>query len=266
MITLDNREKYILKRFFNTGGYVLNFSTASFDSFTYQSVGIKISEKYRMSKGRSFESFIDEAATPLIIQLTYDLVEHYEITKQDLSPDMIKEEHYIRVKEILDRFSYLISIIKEDGPVFHTSITKKYDVFISHATKDKLVAVNDLKNEIMSMGVDVWYDSDSIVWGDSLSCKIDDGLKNCEFGIVVLSNHFFDRPWCEKELHRLAERQEREQRKTVLPLLLNIDVNTVIDKYPFLEDIKMIEYKSGEEKDIALLFAKVMIQRLKQGG
>ncbi len=264
MILLDNKEKYILKRFFNTGGYVLDFSTASFDSFTYQSVGIKICEKYKMSKGRSLESFIDEASTLLIIQLSYDLVEHYEIVKQDLSYSMLKEDQYIMVKTVLDKFSYLTAKIKEDSPVFHPSMTKKYDVFISHATKDKLESVNDLRNEIMSMGVDVWYDSDSIEWGDSLSGKIDEGLKNCEFGIVVLSNHFFDRPWCEKELHKLAERQETEQRKTILPLLLNIDVNTVISKYPFLEDIKMIEYKSGEEKDIAVLFARVLIKRLKQ--
>lgn len=265
MISLDNREKYILKRFFNTGGYVLDFSTSSFDSFTYQSVGIKICEKYKMSKGRSLESFIDEASTPLVIQLSYDLVEHYEIVKQDLSPDMIKEGQYTKVKTILDKFSYLTARLTEDVLELHTPMTKKYDVFISHATKDKLESVNDLRNEIMSMGIDVWYDSDSIEWGDSLSSKIDEGLKNCEFGIVVLSNHFFDRPWCEKELHKLAERQESEQRKTILPLLLNIDVNTVIAKYPFLEDIKMIEYKSGQEKEIALLFAKVLIKRLKQG-
>ena len=264
MLLLDNKEKYILKRFFNTGGYVLNFSTASFDSFTYQSVGIKICEKYKLSKGRSLESFIDEASTPLIIQLSYDLVEHYEIVKQDLSSDMIKDEQYIKVKTILDKFSYLTARIEENSLAFRTPMLKKYDVFISHATQDKLESVNDLRNGIMSMGVDVWYDSDSIEWGDSLSDRIDDGLKNCEFGIVVLSKHFFDRPWCEKELHKLAERQELENRKTILPLLLNIDVSTVISKYPFLENIKMIEYKSGEEKDVALLFARVLIKRLKQ--
>lgn len=265
MIVLDAREKYILKRFFNTRGYVLNFSTVSFDSFTYQSVGIKLCEKYKMSKGRSYESFIDEASTPLIIQLSYDLIEHYEIVKGYLSPDMIKEDQYFKAKEVLDNFSYLKVKIKNESPESHSLMRKKYDVFISHATKDKIKAVNNLKNEIMSIGVDVWYDSDSIEWGDSLSRRIDDGLKNCEFGIVVLSSDFFDRPWCEIELRKLAERQEKEQRKTVLPLLLNTDINKVITQYPFLEDIKMIEYKSGDEKDIALLFAKVLIKRLKQG-
>lgn len=265
MLVLDNKEKYIIKRFLNTDGYVLNFSTSSFDLFTFQSVGIKLCEKYGLSKGRSLESFIDEASTPLIIQLTYDLIEHYEIIKEDLSQDKVKDNLYVKVKEILDKFSYLTARIKEESPSFHIPLVKKYDVFISHATKDKLTAANDLRNEIMSIGVDVWYDSDSIEWGDSLSSKIDEGLKNCEFGIVVLSRHFFDRPWCEKELYKLAERQKREQRKTILPLLLDISVEMVVSKYPFLEDIKMIEYKSGDERDISLLFAKVLIRRLKQG-
>jgi len=220
-------------------------------------------EKYIASKGRSLESFIDESGTQNIIRLTEDLIEHYEIIKEKLQPEMIKNEQYLKVKDILKRYDVLSTKVNDD--VFVSSLVdrKKYDVFVSHATKDKLVAVNDLRNELSSMGVEVWYDSDSIDWGDSLTKKIDEGLLNCEFGMVVLSKDFFDRPWCEKELKSLAERNNRESKKVLLPLLLNVSISEVTEKYPFLDDVKMIEYKKGNEKDVALLFAKVLIKRLK---
>ncbi|MHC5269737.1 hypothetical protein ACYSNO_11210 [Enterococcus sp. LJL98] len=50
---LTNREKNRIKAFFNNGGYVLDFSNATFDDFTVQSVGVAIQEKYGQSKAKS---------------------------------------------------------------------------------------------------------------------------------------------------------------------------------------------------------------------
>lgn len=263
MIEIDNKERYILKKFFNSGGWVLDFTTSYFDSFTYQSIGIKLCEKYRLSKGKSLEKFIDESKTQIIIRLMTDLIEHYEIIREDLPAYMIKSEQYTKVTEIIERYNFLSSKIGEDEFVENLVQRKKYDVFVSHATTDKLVAVNDIEKELSAIGAEVWYDSDSINWGDSLSEKIDEGLINCEFGMVILSRNFFDKPWCEKELHKLADRNRSEKQKVLLPLLLNISINEATEKYSFLEDIKMIEYTKGNEKDVALLFAKALIKRLK---
>lgn len=141
---------------------------------------------------------------------------------------------------------------------------KPYDVFISHASSDKLAAVNDLRNALRAQGFEVWYDSDKIKWGDKLTGVINDGLRKCEFGIIVISRSYYNRKWCEKELRDLSERDLNEGKKVILPLLLNVTLEEVIKKYPFLEDIKMIEYKKGEEKEIALLFSQVYIERIKE--
>lgn len=42
---------------FNRGGYVLDFSNNSFDTFTFLSVGIAIQETYGLSKGKSLRAF-----------------------------------------------------------------------------------------------------------------------------------------------------------------------------------------------------------------
>lgn len=43
---------------------------------------------------------------------------------------------------------------------------KKYDVFISHANKDKLSYVNDLYSVLSDLGIEIFYDSKVLSWGD----------------------------------------------------------------------------------------------------
>lgn len=274
MLELSIREREIIKRFFVTDGYVFNFSTPRFDSFTYHSIGVKLCERYKLSKGKSFCNFIDESNTKIIIMLVSDLLDYYEVNYDDLPDKMKKDKQVEKVKAILHDYNYLLdkvdSFNKEHNSFEHTKINadvknlKPYDVFISHASSDKLAAVNDLRNALRAQGFEVWYDSDKILWGDKLTKVIDNGLKKCEFGIIVISRRYYNRKWCEKELRALSERDLNEGRKIILPLLLNVTLEEVIEKYPFLEDIKMIEYKKGEEKEIALLFSQVYIERIKE--
>ena len=50
---------------------------------------------------------------------------------------------------------------------------KKYSVFVSHSSDDKIEYVDDLVNEIKSLGISVFYDTDVISWGDNLKDQID---------------------------------------------------------------------------------------------
>lgn len=75
---MNIRDKNRIKAFFNNGGYVLNFSDSSFDSFTVQSIGIAVQSEYNLSKGRSLGEFIDKGTDSQIITLTKDLLDYYE--------------------------------------------------------------------------------------------------------------------------------------------------------------------------------------------
>ena len=50
---LSDIEIGTMVNFLNEGGYVLDFSTADFDAFTYKSIGVPLCETYRLTKGKS---------------------------------------------------------------------------------------------------------------------------------------------------------------------------------------------------------------------
>ena len=63
----------------------------------------------------------------------------------------------------------------------------RYDVFVSHASKDKLKYVDKLVEAIKQVGLTVFYDKESIAWGDSIQEKVDEGIESCRLAVVVLS-------------------------------------------------------------------------------
>lgn len=75
---LNGIEKGFFLRLFNRGGYVLDFSTADFDAFTMQSVGVELCENYGLSKGKSLNAYVNEAADDDVKKLLFDLFDYYE--------------------------------------------------------------------------------------------------------------------------------------------------------------------------------------------
>jgi len=140
---------------------------------------------------------------------------------------------------------------------------KMYDVFLSHASADKISYVEDLKQTLDVLGIDIFYDKDTIEWGDAWKQKIYEGLEKSEFAIIVISEHFFGREWTEEELKSLLERQNSEGQKLILPIVHNITTDQLKEKYPAVADIQAIESRDNSYEEIALLFAKQLIKRYK---
>ena len=79
-------------------------------------------------------------------------------------------------------------------------VGRGYDVFISHASEDKESIVRRLAISLRDRGLSVWYDEFEMKIGDSLRRKIDRGLANSRFGIVVVSRDFIRKGWPNYEL------------------------------------------------------------------
>lgn len=94
---------------------------------------------------------------------------------------------------------------------------KPHKLFISHASEDKDGFVQPLAEALRNEGFEVWYDRFVLTIGDSLLRKISDGLNQCDFGIVVLSRHFFSKKWPQAELDGLFS-IETAERKVILPI------------------------------------------------
>ena len=139
-----------------------------------------------------------------------------------------------------------------------------YDVFVSHANDNKQSFVDSLFDGLSLLRINIWYDSSEIDWGDNLKDKIMEGLEKCRFGIVVLSPEFIGRKWTETELLELLNRQNERQDKVVLPLLYNLTVEQMIEKYPALSSIKARVITVDEDADdVVIDFARVMIRALR---
>src|ERR1044072_1956313 len=113
--------------------------------------------------------------------------------------------------------------------------SKKWDVFISHASEDKDGFVRPLADTLRSLGASVWYDEFTLRVGDSLSRSIDKGLARSRFGLVIISSAFIKKPWPEHELRGLVAR-EVGGRKVILPVWHGVDHAKVLAFSPPLAD------------------------------
>ena len=114
-------------------------------------------------------------------------------------------------------------------------INREYDVFISHASEDKDDIVRPLAEALREKELKVWYDEFELKIGDSLRRKIDKGLANSKFGIVVLSKSFIGKGWTNYELDGLVSRAVTGE-QILLPIWHKITKQEVIDYSPSLAD------------------------------
>ncbi len=152
---------------------------------------------------------------------------------------------------------------KVEVPKYQAKTLPEYDVFISHANKDKEDLIEDLYQSLSKLGISIFYDKESLEWGDNWKERILNGTKKAEFAIIVISENFFDREWTERELSEFLNRQNRNGQKLILPIVHNITMQQLQEKYPNVADIQAIDSSKYNCNQIALLFAKQLIKRLK---
>ena len=108
-------------------------------------------------------------------------------------------------------------------------------IFLSHASEDQPDFVRPLAEALSAFPNEfkVWYSEYELTIGDRLLTKIDAGLKNCDYGIVVLSPHFFAKRWPREELEGLFQ-LETTERKVILPIWKDVAESEVRSFSPIL--------------------------------
>lgn len=95
-------------------------------------------------------------------------------------------------------------------------------VFISHASEDKERFLRAFATKLrQEAGVDAWVDEWEIYPGDSLVQKIfEEGLKDAEAIIIVLSERSVDKPWVREELDASIIKKV-EDLTTLIPVVID---------------------------------------------
>ena len=116
---MNNTKKGLFLKLFNRRGYVLDFSTADFDTFTMESVGVALCSHYGLSKGKSLNAFINESTDDKSNKLLLDLLNYYELHYPNFekerdgindpysygTPNDVYGKYYAKCKEIAQRIS-----------------------------------------------------------------------------------------------------------------------------------------------------------------
>lgn len=136
-------------------------------------------------------------------------------------------------------------------------MTKKKDLFISHASEDKDDFVRPLSALLKQYGVDVWYDEFELRIGRSISRSIDKGISNSNFGLLILSNSFFSKNWTEYELKSLNS-YEVENGDVLLPIWKDIEFKDVREFSPYLADKFALTTEKLTIEEIALKVIEVV--------
>lgn len=113
--------------------------------------------------------------------------------------------------------------------------SRTFDVFIAHASEDKDDVARPLAVALQSSGLTVWYDEFELRIGDSLRRKIDRGLANSRFGVVVLSRDFFRKGWPNYELDGLVTKG-LDGDQVLLPIWHQITKAELLEYSPSIAD------------------------------
>ena len=127
-----------------------------------------------------------------------------------------------------------------------TTSESSWDVFISHAREDKAAVAKPLSEALLRAGLRVWIDEHEISLGDSLTNKINEGLARSRYGIVILSPDFLAKEWPKRELAALLA-IEFKHGKRVLPVLHNLELESILRDFPLMGDKVCVSTAAGIE-------------------
>ncbi len=112
---------------------------------------------------------------------------------------------------------------------------KSIDFFLSHASEDKEIVrkvYDGLKNDYKC-----WFDEAEIFPGDDIIDQVfRNGLLQSKYVILFLSNFFLNKEWPKEELKSAISRQLRKKDQRVIPYLINITREELLDYFPFFEN------------------------------
>lgn len=122
--------------------------------------------------------------------------------------------------------------------------TDTRDVFVCHASEDKEKIVKPIVEGFSKAGITCWYDNAEIRWGDSITAKVNEGLRISQYVMVILSPAFIEKKWPQREFNAALNIESSEGEVKVLPLLVGTakEKSDILKMYPLLNDKRYLSW------------------------
>ena len=117
---------------------------------------------------------------------------------------IIKDLEIISPAEYVKRSRMLVRL-KEGFP---DNYEERRKVFLCYSSRDRRF-VKRLDKELSENGIDVWVDYQDILGGQDFIKRMEDGIAECDFIIIILTPNFILGPWANRELRMAIEKDYR---------------------------------------------------------
>lgn len=116
-------------------------------------------------------------------------------------------------------------------------------LFISYSHKDS-VTVHDIVKHLKRSGLNVWIDEQEIDLGENILQRISDGIRECDFGLLFLSNNTLT---AKGEMHEILTFFQKTlySQKKIIPILLDS-----IEPDSLIEGLGMYKYFAYTDNNI----------------
>jgi hypothetical protein len=123
----------------------------------------------------------------------------------------------------------------------------KKDIFICHASKDKIDIIYPLIEAFDNHGISYWFDKAEIRWGDKLISRINEGLRISKYVIVILSANFLLKNWPQTEFEAALNIEISSGEIKVLPLIVGSEEERkeILERYPIINSKKYLTWGSN---------------------
>jgi hypothetical protein len=147
--------------------------------------------------------------------------------------DIFQESYEMQSSEellTLEQHRYLYSLLLEAHQIYAElemrNLTGRYGktrkgktIYLAHSSKDK-GRVRMLHDDLKLLGHNPWLDEVQISVGESIIRKLEQGIEQCEYMIVFLSQHAENSEWVRAEWEAKFSEEIRRQKIAVLPALM----------------------------------------------
>src|SRR5574340_956131 len=124
---------------------------------------------------------------------------------------------------------------------------KMAKVFNSHASKDKEF-VRKLSNDLAQLGHDPWLDDWEITVGECIVSKVEQGIEESDYVILVLSENAVKSGWVEREWKSKYWDEINNGKALILPVLIcDCNIPTL------LKTKKYADFRNGRNYAVALV-------------